>query len=67
MSKKNDNDLGVDGQHYLLNDEQYIFMSKTFNFNGFPTGIIIDRNGDYITPKSHQNAEILIQQINSLR
>lgn len=59
---------GIEGENYLLNNEEYNFLSKLYNVKGFPTYILIDKKGkvnDYQPPRPSSRKDI-IEKINKL-
>ena len=42
------NDLGVEGEHFYLSDEQFKYISVTYKFNVIPHYIAIDRKGNIL-------------------
>jgi thiol-disulfide isomerase/thioredoxin len=58
-------ELHVEGVHYLLNNEQYVFFSERFGIEGFPGTVLVNRNGE-ISIDHTNNIKALINKINIL-
>ncbi|MCB9209051.1 MAG: TlpA family protein disulfide reductase [Ignavibacteriales bacterium] len=64
--------LGIEGQHYLLTDDQWGFLSAEYNISGIPRYMIIDKTGKIIDKYAKQpslNEELnqnLIAQLEDL-
>lgn len=59
---------GIEGENYLINNEEFNFLSKLYNVKGFPTYILIDKKGivnDYQPPRPSSKKDI-IEKINKL-
>ncbi len=58
----------IDGENYLLNDDEYNLLSKLYNVEAFPTYILIDKKGNvsnYEAPRPGSKKTI-IDEINKL-
>lgn len=59
----------VSGINYLLDNDEFNVMTKHFHVNGYPTYILIDKNGnivDYSAPRPSSN-EVIINRIKKLQ
>jgi len=43
---------GIKGENYLLNNEEFNFLSKLYKVTGFPTYILIDKKGNVVDDKA---------------
>ena len=73
QSKKEDWDnlikqKGIEGENYLLSNEEFNLLSKLYNVNGFPTYILIDRNGKLSNNKAPRPStkQTIMDEINKL-
>ena len=62
------NNEKIEGENYLLNEDEFNILTKKFNVKGYPTYILIGKDGiiaNYSAPRPSSDKEI-INEINSL-
>ncbi len=64
--KENLSQLKIEGQHYLLNQQQSNDVRKTFEIQGIPFYVLIDKNGIIEDKGSHLRANIVKDKIEKL-
>ena len=59
---------GIEGENYLLSNEEFNLLSKLYNVNGFPTYLLIDRTGQLVNSEAPRPStkQAIINEINKL-
>lgn len=60
------NKLQLGGEHYFLNSQQSVDLSKIFNIPGIPYYIYIDKNGVIKEKGSHLRPEVMESKLNDI-
>ncbi|WP_313448331.1 TlpA disulfide reductase family protein [Sphingobacterium sp.] len=60
------NKLQLGGEHYFLNSQQSVDLSKIFNIPGIPYYIYIDKNGVMKEKGSHLRPEVMESKLNDI-
>lgn len=58
----------LDGEHYLLNDSEYNELSALYGISGFPTYVLINKNGKVINKNASRpsSGNVIIEEIQDL-
>lgn len=66
--KKTIEERDIQGDHYLLTETQYSNMSKTFEINGIPHYVLIDKKGNIISKDAPRpsSGDVIINSIKEL-